>query len=181
MKRASLNKYPGAHENDDIRVLRLPDTQASDIFRTNHFRMKKEDGFLTANQVSSKNNPILRSLKSGLASKTGKRMKQIIFIGSMAGMGLFLNSCAAGYVATEPTYAEYSRPQRPSDLYVWVDGNWVYNRSSRGYVQERGNWQKPQPNRVYQKGYWQSGPKGKSWKKGYWQKKGREENRHNRY
>ena len=120
------------------------------------------------------------SKEVGFISKNRKYIKRIIFIGSFAGIGLLLNSCAAGYVATEPTYTEYSRPERPSELHVWVDGDWVYNQSSRVYVHNRGYWERPQQNRIYIQGAWQSTPKGKHWTKGRWEKKGRQENRRSR-
>lgn len=125
--------------------------------------------------------PISGSKEVGFISKTGNHIKKIILIGSLAGIGLFLNSCMAGYVATEPTYSEYSRPQRPSDLHVWIDGDWVYNRSTHVYVQRNGYWEKPQQNRIYISGQWQSTPRGKYWEKGHWQKNTREENRRNRH
>jgi len=142
--------------------------------------MKKENVLPKDFQKTIKCDSFLSTPEAGFVSKTGKYMKQIIFIGSLAGIGLFLNSCAAGYVATEPTYAEYSRPQRPSDLHVWIDGDWVYNRQSQIYVQNNGYWEKPQQNRAYVKGSWQSTPKGKSWEKGRWEKNRRYSNHDSR-
>lgn len=110
------------------------------------------------------------SKEPGFLSKTGKHIRKVIFIGSLAGIGLFLNSCMAGYVATEPAYSEYSRPQRPSELHVWIDGDWVYNRSTRVYVQRSGYWQQPRQGRVYVSGQWQSTPRGKYWSRGHWKK-----------
>lgn len=110
------------------------------------------------------------SKEPGFLSKTGKHIRKVIFIGSLAGIGLFLNSCMAGYIATEPAYSEYSRPQRPSELHVWIDGDWVYNRSTRVYVQRSGYWQQPRQGRVYVSGQWQSTPRGKYWSHGHWKK-----------
>lgn len=106
--------------------------------------------------------------------------KKLIYLTSLAGIGLFLNSCTAGYVATEPSYVEYSRPQRPSELHIWVDGDWSFNRQTHSYVQQNGYWAAPNPGRVYVSGKWQTTPKGKYWSKGHWQKNGREENRRDR-
>lgn len=102
-------------------------------------------------------------------------------IASIAGMGVLLNSCSTGYVATQPSYIEHARPDRPSNLHVWIDGDWSYNRQAHAYVQQKGYWKKPNPNRFYVSGQWETTPKGKYWNKGRWQKKEREENRHNRY
>lgn len=131
-------------------------------------------------QEAVKCNPLLSSTETGFAAKVGKHMKKIIYIGSLAGIGLFFNGCVAGYVATEPTYSEYSRPQRPSDLHVWIDGDWVFNRSTRVYVQRNGYWVQPQQNRIYVTGQWQTTPRGKYWSKGHWQKQGRQGNRYSR-
>lgn len=120
------------------------------------------------------------SKKTGFVSKIGLHMKKIIFICSLAGIGLFLNSCMTGYVATEPTYSEYSRPQRPSDLHVWIDGDWVYNQSGHRYIQRNGYWTKPQQNRIYMKGSWESSSKGKHWRKGRWEKQNNQKNRRSR-
>jgi len=112
--------------------------------------------------------------------KDRKLFEKLVYLISLTGIVLFLNSCAAGYVATEPTYSEYSRPQRPSDLHVWINGDWEYNRSTRAYVQRNGYWEQPQQNRTYVSGYWQSTPRGKYWAKGHWKKNGRQQNRHSR-
>jgi len=124
---------------------------------------------------------LLIAAKANNITNVGSRMRKIIFLASLAGIGLFFDGCTAAYVATEPSYIEYSRPQRPSELHVWIDGDWVFNRSTHTYVQRNGYWRQPQQNRVYISGQWQTTPRGKYWSKGHWQKRGREENRRNRY
>ena len=109
-------------------------------------------------------------------------MKKLVFLISMAGILLLINSCSTtGYVASEPAYVEYSRPAPPSNLHVWIDGDWEYNRSSRIYVQKNGYWSKPNPGRVYQSGHWQSTPKGKYWSKGQWKKNNRQDDNKNNH
>jgi len=108
-------------------------------------------------------------------------MKKLILLISLAGIMVLLNSCdTTGYVASEPAYVEYSRPAAPSNLHVWIDGDWEYNNHSHVYVQRNGYWSRPSQGRVYQTGHWQSSPKGKSWSKGYWKKNGRNNDRNNR-
>ena len=34
-------------------------------------------------------------------------------------MGLFVNSCSLGYVATEPVYVENVRPVRPDAIFMY--------------------------------------------------------------
>jgi hypothetical protein len=101
------------------------------------------------------------------------RLKKIIFIACLAGTGLFLNGCMAGYVETEPAYVEYARPQRPSELSIWIDGDWYYNGQSRGYVQHTGYWERPRQGQTFVTGHWQSTPRGKTWSKGHWQRQSR--------
>lgn len=112
--------------------------------------------------------------------KNTQVLKKLIFLSSLAGIGLFFNGCTAGYVATEPSYVEYSRPQRPSDLHIWIDGDWVFNNQTHAYVQRNGYWERPAQGRTYISGQWQSTPRGKYWSKGHWQKNGHEGNRRNR-
>ena len=142
--------------------------------------MKKTE--VTPNDVQEaiQNQSFLTVAKASTISKVGGSMKRIIFLTSLAGIGLFFNGCTAGYVATEPSYVEYSRPQRPSDLHIWIDGDWVFNTQTHAYVQRNGYWEKPVQGRTYISGSWQSTPRGKYWSKGHWQKKERDENRRNR-
>ncbi len=142
--------------------------------------MKKENVSSRDFEEAINYTPLSSTTKAGFISKIGKHMRKVIYIGSLAGIGLFLNSCMGGYVATEPSYVEYSRPQRPSELHVWIDGDWVYNQSSHAYVQRNGYWTKPQQNHVYIKGSWESTPKGKHWKKGRWGKDDHQKNRRSR-
>lgn len=131
-------------------------------------------------QEALQNQSLLIDAKAGSITKVGGRIKRIIFLTSLTGIGLFFTACTAGYVATEPSYVEYSRPQRPSERHVWVDGDWAFNRQTHVYVQRNGHWQSPVQGRTYISGQWQTTPRGKYWSKGRWQKKGHEGNRRNR-
>jgi hypothetical protein len=117
-----------------------------------------------------KRDPLLKSNESGFNTKIGKNLKRFIYISSLAGMGLFFNSCIGGYVTTEPTYVEIARPVRPSNLHIWVDGNWVYSRHTHSYARNEGSWQQPVRGRTYVSGHWQTSAKGHSWTPGYWQR-----------
>lgn len=98
-------------------------------------------------------------------------MKKLFYLAGLAVVLLVLNGCSAtGYVASEPAYVEYSRPARPSSLHVWVDGDWVYNRQTRLYVQNNGYWHRPNRGRVYVSGSWQTTPQGHRWQSGHWQR-----------
>jgi hypothetical protein len=115
----------------------------------------------------------LNAEKSGFIAKISGNLKKVIYITSLAGMGLILNSCVAGYVAEEPGYVEYARPMRPSEQHIWIDGDWGWNNQTHVYVQRAGYWDKPRQGKSFVAGHWQSTPKGKSWSKGHWQKDGR--------
>ncbi len=113
--------------------------------------------------------PLSSSASTG--TKTAKNIKRILLVSSVVGMSFLLNSCtSAGYVTSEPTYIETVRPPRPSNLHIWVDGNWVYRRQNDSYVKKNGYWSKPARNRVYISGHWQDSPRGKHWIAGHWQR-----------
>lgn len=100
-------------------------------------------------------------------------MKKLIFLSFLAGVLISINSCTAtGYVASEPAYVEYSRPVRPSELHIWIDGEWQYNRSQQAYVQKKGYWKKPSEGRDFEKGHWLETSRGRTWVPGHWQKRG---------
>ncbi|HAQ21402.1 MAG TPA: hypothetical protein DCR40_19560 [Prolixibacteraceae bacterium] len=132
-------------------------------------------------QDANKCNPLVSLTETGFALKVGAHLKKLVYIGSLAGIALFFDGCASGYVVSEPTYSEYSRPQRPHDNYIWIDNGWEYNRTNRVYVQRNGYWDQPQQNRTYVTGQWKSTPRGKYWSKGRWQKNNRKGNRHSKY
>jgi hypothetical protein len=122
--------------------------------------------------------PITDAAENSGSSKFIGRLRKIFYLTFLAGMGFFFNGCVAGYVETEPVYVEYSRPHPPSNVHIWIDGDWHYNSYSHGYVQNNGYWAQPRQGQSYVTGHWQSNPKGKSWSKGYWAKNGQKNNRH---
>jgi hypothetical protein len=124
--------------------------------------------------------PSLNTVEAGVNTKFGNHLKKFIYICSLAGMGLFLNSCIAGYVATEPAYVEYSRPPRASNLQIWIDGDWGWNNQTHVYVQKAGYWENPRQGQTFVSGHWQATPRGKSWSNGHWQRQGRQRDKHNR-
>lgn len=82
-------------------------------------------------------------------------MKKFIFLISMVVVVSLFNSCSTGYVAEEPVFHDYHRPDRPGDDYTWIDGGWNWNRSTNTYIQLNGNWVKQYKGSRQQKpGYW---------------------------
>ena len=101
-------------------------------------------------------------------------MKKLIFFTFLLGILISLYSCTAtGYVASEPVYVDYVRPVRPSELHIWIDGEWQYDRSHQAYVQKKGYWTKPNVGRDFIKGHWLETSRGRTWVPGHWQKRGR--------
>ena len=116
----------------------------------------------------------LNAAETGVVSKFGRQLKKIIFLTGLAGIALSFNACmTSGYVTTEPGYVEYSRPPQPSNLHVWVNNDWGWNRSSHVYVQKKGYWQQPAQGRTYVSGHWTVTPKGHTWAPGRWKKEHR--------
>jgi hypothetical protein len=142
-------------------------------------KMKKNGGLEKDIQEVIKSEPLLNAADSDVNVKVGGYLKKIICLTGLAcllGIGLFFNGCMAGYVATEPSYMQYDRPPQPSNLYVWIDGDWAWNNQSHVYVQKNGYWTKPRQNQTYVSGHWQASPKGKSWVRGHWQKQNSRDN-----
>jgi hypothetical protein len=103
-------------------------------------------------------------------SNVGKYMKIFSYMVLLIGVAVIFNSCIGGYVASEPSYVQYDRPQRPSETHIWIDGDWNWNNQTHVYVQKSGYWDKPRQGQSYVAGSWQSTSRGKSWSKGHWQK-----------
>jgi hypothetical protein len=109
-------------------------------------------------------------------SSVGKYMKIFSYMVLLIGVAIVFNSCLGGYVASEPSYVEYDRPQRPSESHIWIDGDWNWNNQTHLYVQKAGYWDRPRQGQSYVAGSWQSTARGKSWSKGHWQKDARQSN-----
>lgn len=84
---------------------------------------------------------------------------------------LFFSACAdVGYVSNEPAYIEVGRPRQPSAAYIWIGGDWIWQRESNSYRRNEGHWDLPRRGRSYNQGYWESKPRGKRWVSGKWHK-----------
>jgi hypothetical protein len=98
-------------------------------------------------------------------------MKKIFYLFLFTGMAALFNSCAVGWVATEPSYGiEIERSARPGAGYIWIDGGWRWDYGEHRYVREPGYWARPRQNYSYIQGYWKSGPRGKAWVRGHWRR-----------
>jgi hypothetical protein len=123
--------------------------------------------------------PLFSAAETNGSSKLGGHIKKFIYVASFTGIVLFINSCVAGYVRTEPVYVENIKPEPPSALHIWIDGDWGWNSQSHKYIQKAGYWEKPRRGQIFVTGHWQTTPRGRFWSKGYWQRQSRQE-RHNR-
>lgn len=90
-------------------------------------------------------------------------MKKFLFLFSLVGILSLFNSCSAGYVAEEPVYQNYDRPQRPGNDYIWNDGGWNWNRSTNSYIQINGNWERTNQGRKHRHGHWERNQRGSRW------------------
>jgi hypothetical protein len=143
--------------------------------------MKTNEDLLKAVHNEIQSESLMNAAEISVTAKLQKHVKRFVYITSLVGVGLLFNSCIGGYIATEPAYVEISRPPQPSNLHIWIDGDWYWSNQSHNYVQRNGYWEKPRPNRTYVAGYWQTSPKGRYWKSGHWQKQNNNNrNRHNR-
>ena len=135
--------------------------------------MKTNEGFQPDGQDAIQWQPVISRTGIGFASKAGNQLRRIIYIASFAGMGLFFFGCSTGYVATQPSYVEYSRPAQPSSHHIWIDGDYKYKHQTHSYKQNNGHWHKKSQGRTYVPGHWQSEPRGQYWVAGYWQSQDR--------
>jgi hypothetical protein len=130
--------------------------------------MKKHDELQKTFRGATQNELLTNTAEIGPLKKSFKHLKKYLYIGGLAGIGLLFNGCFPGYISSEPTYVETSRPSSPSNVHVWVDGNWAWNRHSGTYEHRDGYWSKPHQNRKYTAGHWNSTPKGHRWVDGHW-------------
>jgi hypothetical protein len=130
--------------------------------------MKKHDELQKTFLGATQNELLLNTEEIGHFKRTFKHLKKYLYIGGLAGIGLLFNGCFPGYISSEPTYVETSRPSSPSNVHVWVDGNWNWNRHTRTYEHRDGYWSKPHQNRRFVAGHWNSTPRGHVWVNGHW-------------
>jgi hypothetical protein len=142
--------------------------------------MKRNESIQKVVQKAIKCDSVMNAAEISVNAKFGKYLKRFFLLASLAGIGLFLNSCMSGYVATEPTYTVYARPPQPSNLHIWIGDDWNWNSQNHMYVQKSGYWEQPRHGHTYVTGHWQTTPRGKSWSKGYWQSNGRQTKNHGR-
>jgi len=78
-----------------------------------------------------------------------------------------LVSCAPSYVVRErPREVVYFRPPAPARGYVWVSGDWVWNRGN--YQWREGHWDRPHRRSNWVDGHWQNTRGGYRWVPGHW-------------
>jgi hypothetical protein len=132
--------------------------------------MKKNENSKKEVQNVFRREPLLNATGNNANAKFSRHLRKFAYISSLAAIGLFFNGCMAGYVASEPTYVEYSRPPRPNNLSIWIDGDWGWNNQTHLYVQKAGYWDKPRQGQRFVAGHWNTTPRGRTWAKGRWQR-----------
>lgn len=63
------------------------------------------------------------------------------------------------------------KTKRSSTKYIWVAGQWKWNKKIQKYKWISGKWIKPKQGEVWIAGNWINKPNGFVWKKGYWKKR----------
>lgn len=91
-------------------------------------------------------------------------MKKHIFLMTLVGTFLFLQSCTVGYVA-RPNEIRIIRPANPSRTQILIDRG---NSRTRTYVVRPGYSGQAKRSRTYVSGHWAPGPKGRYWVRGHW-------------
>jgi hypothetical protein len=105
----------------------------------------------------------------GLYNNPCKIFRIFLYLIVFTGACMTFSSCAGGYIAAEPSYNDvYDRPVSPGIGYIWIDGDWRWNRQTHNYVHDHGYWARPKQGRSYETGHWESEPRGKYWIKGRW-------------
>jgi hypothetical protein len=149
-------------------------------------KMKKNEELQNEIHFALSTKSIRHFRETRVYAKLGKYTRIFSYLLFFTGIGIVFNSCVGGYVASEPAYYDYARPQRPSETHIWINGDWGWNNQTHLYVQKTGYWEKPRQGQSYVQGSWQTTPRGKSWSKGHWQKQNqqrdnqRNDNRSNR-
>jgi hypothetical protein len=133
--------------------------------------MKNKEEVSNNFQETNAPEPKSGSAEIRAAIKVGRQMRRIIYITSLAGIGLCINACTStGYVETEPAHVEYSRPPQPSNNHIWINGDWHYNQQNHIYVQKNGYWEKPSNRRTHVSGHWEKDCQGSYWVPGHYQR-----------
>jgi hypothetical protein len=115
-------------------------------------------------------NLTMNTLTHGVRLIIRNNFRKLMYLTGFTGIGLLMNACVPGYVVAEPTYTESVRPPQPSNVHVWINGDWVWSRQTHVYVRNNGYWDQPRNGRVYIQGEWQTNQKGKYWKKGHYRR-----------
>ena len=141
-------------------------------------KMKKNEKLQNEIHFAISRKPLLNILEPGAYARVGRYIKIFSYLVLFTGIGLIFNSCMGGYIASEPAYSDYARPQRLNENQIWIDGGWGWNNQTHVYVQKTGYWAKPRQGQSYVAGSWKTTQRGKSWTKGHWQKQARQTDNH---
>jgi hypothetical protein len=147
-------------------------------------KMRKNEELQNEIHFAISRKPMLNIGEPNVFVRVGKYMKIFSYLVLFTGISLAFTSCMGGYIASEPAYVDYARPQRQYENQIWIDGDWGWNSQTHVYVQKAGYWDSPRLGHSYIKGSWQTSPRGKSWTKGHWQRDRQQNNgrqRNSRY
>ncbi len=143
-------------------------------------KMKKNEKLQNEVHFAISRKPLLKNVERGAYARVGKYIKIFSYLVLFIAIGFVFTSCMGGYIASEPSYTDYARPQRLNENQIWLDGGWGWNSQTHVYVQRTGYWAKPRQGQIYVAGSWKTTKRGKTWTNGYWQKQAPQNNDHNR-
>ena len=99
-------------------------------------------------------------------------MKRLIILTVFIGGGLLLsvdsNAQFIVRVRPVPPPVVVVRPAAPRPEYIWIDGEWRWNRRAHAYVWIEGRWIRPHRGRVWVPGHWVDVDGGSEWIGGHW-------------
>jgi hypothetical protein len=103
-------------------------------------------------------------------------MKKIISTLFLAIVALLLNisSSSAQVVKDkpkEPNLFNEKREAKPGPGYIWIDGEWKYNKKKELYEHQSGKWEKEKDGHAWVNGHWEREAGGYKWEPGHWKKK----------
>jgi hypothetical protein len=75
---------------------------------------------------------------------------------------LFMSCSGIGIVRSEPMYVEIERPRQPNSSYIWIEGDWLWQKDTRTYKNSNGRWEMPKHNRQYVQGHWENRKKSQT-------------------
>ncbi|MCH8330132.1 MAG: YXWGXW repeat-containing protein [Bacteroidetes bacterium] len=100
------------------------------------------------------------------------KLKTLLAITIVALMLFGINTSDAQVVVklrpSPPVAKKAKKPSKPG--MIWVEGQWKWKRSAKGYAWVKGYWTKSKKAKYFVSGYWIRTRSGHKWIPGHWMK-----------